>query len=193
MWDSVGLCGVTKPESRKFHLLICPRPSTSQLWTMWMKKGFHGHKNKNYLVFSIILFVFFSFFICIRPSNCGPCEWRRVSNFHEHSSQLWWYVDFRFWPVFSFPSFCVDWKTRNVLFSQTELCAIKIWISDKFDWLGDGWEVLIGEQIVEKGGEKEKLRRWEPVEWFEMGEMAASRWALAQRKPRESYSHAGQC
>ena len=41
---------------------------------------------------------------------------------------------------------------------------------------------MIGEQIVEivvivveKVGEEEKLRRREPVEWFEMGEMAASR------------------
>ena len=167
MWDSVGLCGVTKPESRKFHLLICPRPSTSQLWTMWMKKGFHGHKNNNYLAFSIILFFFFFFFICIQPSNRGPCEWRGVSIYIRVSMSIimvWGDIIrvFRFWPVFSCLSSCVLIEKHKMLpFLSRELCAIKIWISDSFDWLGDGWEVLIGEQIVEivvivveKGGEE---------------------------------------
>ena len=187
MWDFVALCGsMWSYTAGKSEVPPSDLPSAfhqAQLWTMWMKKGFHGHKNNNYLAFSIILFFFFFFFICIQPSNCGPCEWRRFSiNIRVSMAIIMVWGDiirvFRFWPVFSCLSSCVLIEKHTMLpFLSRELCAIKIWISDSFDWLGDGWEVLIGEQIVEivvivveKGGEEEKFRRWEPVEWFKMVE-----------------------
>ena len=117
--DYVGLCGVTLLESRKRHLLICPRPSTKPNCGPYeRRRAFVVTRMKIIGVFNNLVFFSSFFLICIQLSNCEPGEWRRVSiNIRVRITIIMLWDDiirvFGFLLVFSCPSFCVNWKTRK--------------------------------------------------------------------------------